>query len=112
MWDLLARRATGMTVVADEIEADGATGSAHWVATYPFSRTGRTVVNDVRSRFRFADGLIAKQVDTFDAGRWGAQALGPAGRLLALPPARALLGRSVRRDLATHLERHPAPAAG
>jgi hypothetical protein len=82
------------------------------VATYPFSRTGRTVVNDVRSRYRFQDGLIVAQTDVFDAGRWGAQALGPAGRLLALPPARALLARSLRRGLAKHLARHPAPPAG
>ncbi len=105
MWDMLLRRATEMDVVADEIEADDATGSAHWVATYPFTRTGRTVVNDIRARFRFRDGLIVEHVDRFDARRWGAQAFGPAGNLLALPPARALLSRTVRRDLNRHLAR-------
>jgi ketosteroid isomerase-like protein len=112
MWDMLTRSASEMTVVADGIEAHGGTGRAHWVATYPFSRTGRTVVNDVRSEFRLRDGLIVEQRDRFDAGRWGAQAFGPQGRLLALPPARAVLARSVQKRLAAHLERHPAPPAG
>jgi ketosteroid isomerase-like protein len=105
MWDMLTSSAGDMTVVADEVEADEATGSAHWVATYPFSRTGRTVVNDVHARFRFEDGLIVEHVDRFDARRWGAQAFGPAGNLLVLPPARAVFSRGARRRLAEHLER-------
>lgn len=105
MWEMLLGRASGMTVVADGIEADDATGSAHWVATYPFTKTGRTVVNDVRARFRFEDGLIVEHVDRFDARRWGAQAFGPAGNLLLLPPARAVLSRGVRKDLDRHLAR-------
>lgn len=105
MWDMLLRRASGMEVVADEIEADDTTGSAHWVATYPFTKTGRTVVNDVRARFRFEDGLIVEHVDRFDARRWGAQAFGPAGNLLLLPPARAILAGRVRKDLDQHLAR-------
>jgi ketosteroid isomerase-like protein len=112
MWDMLTRSAGEMSVVADGVEADDREGVAHWVATYPFSRTGRTVVNDVRSEFRFRDGLIVAQTDRFDAGRWGAQAFGLPGRLLALPPSRAVLARSVRKGLAQHLERHPAPPAG
>ena len=30
-------------------------GTAHWVARYTFGQTGRPVVNDVRSSFRFDD---------------------------------------------------------
>ncbi|WP_026911098.1 nuclear transport factor 2 family protein [Patulibacter minatonensis] len=105
MWDMLLRRATEMSVVTDEIEADDTTGSAHWVATYPFAKTGRTVVNDIRARFRFRDGLIVEHVDRFDARRWGAQAFGPAGNLLVLPPARMLLSRAVKKDLDKHLAR-------
>jgi ketosteroid isomerase-like protein len=105
MWDMLTRRATEMTVVVDGVEADDASGSAHWVATYPFTKTGRTVVNDIRARFRFRDGLIVEHVDRFDARRWGAQAFGPAGNLLVLPPARMVLSRAVRKDLAKHLAR-------
>lgn len=112
MWDMLTGSAGEMSVVADGIEAHAGTGRAHWVATYPFSRTGRTVVNDVRSEFTLRDGLIVAQTDRFDAGRWGGQAFGLPGRLLALPPARALLARSVRQRLAHHLEGHPAPPAG
>jgi len=105
MWDMLLRRASDMTVVVDGIEADETTGRAHWVATYPFTQTGRTVVNDIRARFVFRDGLIAEHVDRFDARRWGAQAFGPAGNLLVLPPARMALSRKVRKDLDKHLAR-------
>ncbi|CAB4902249.1 unannotated protein [freshwater metagenome] len=109
MWDMLTSSAERMSVVADEIEADASTGSAHWVATYPFSRSGRDVVNDVRASFRFRDGLIVEHVDRFDARRWGAQAIGPKGNLLALPPLRALLSRALRKQLAAHLARGSAP---
>lgn len=105
MWAMLLRRASEITVVADDIEADETTGSAHWVATYPFTQTGRTVVNDIRARFVFRDGLIAEHVDRFDARRWGVQAFGPAGNLLILPPARMALSRKVRKDLDKHLAR-------
>jgi hypothetical protein len=54
-------------------------GSAHWIARYTFGQTGRPVVNDVSSTFRFRDGLIADQRDDFDFYRWTRQALGPMG---------------------------------
>ena len=50
--------------------------------------TGRA--NDIRAKFRFADGLIADHIDEFDFRRWAKQALGPSGNLVALlPPLRA-----------------------
>ncbi|MDO9408396.1 nuclear transport factor 2 family protein [Patulibacter sp.] len=103
MWDMLLGSAERMSVVADEIEADATTGSAHWVATYPFSKSGRDVVNDVRARFRFRDGLIVEHVDVFDARRWGVQAIGFKGNALALPPLRGMLARSLRKELTAHL---------
>ena len=50
-------------------------GSARWRAHYVFSQTGRPVVNDVRAKFRFADGLIAEH-----AGRASASTAGRARR--------------------------------
>jgi len=76
---------------------------AQWRATYTFTATGRPVVNDIRSRFRFEGDLIAGQVDTFSLRRWGSQALGARGTALG---AVGLLGRAVRRQARGSLERY------
>lgn len=86
MWRMLAGRSKDLSVELVSCQADDSTGSARWIATYTFAQTGRTVVNDVRSRFRFADGLIVDQVDTFDFHRWAGQALGLQGKLLGWTP--------------------------
>ncbi len=89
MWRMLTNRATDLKIELHEHEADGGSGSAHWIARYTFS-TGRPVVNEIQAKFRFADGLIADHVDDFDFRRWARQALGPSGNLVALlPPLRA-----------------------
>jgi uncharacterized protein len=89
MWRMLTSRATDLKIELHEHEADETSGSAHWIARYTFS-TGRSVVNDIQAKFRFADGLIADHVDDFDFRRWAKQALGPSGTLVALlPPLRS-----------------------
>lgn len=88
MWRMLTGRATDLKIELQEHDAGEEEGSAHWIARYTFS-TGRPVVNDIRARFRFADGLIADHVDEFDFRNWAKQALGPSGHLVALlPPLR------------------------
>lgn len=91
MWMMLTSRARA-EVELSEVVADDQRGSAHWIATYPFGT--RTVRNDVRATFTFADGLILTHRDEFDIHRWAGQALGAKGRLLALTP----VGRRVLRD--------------
>jgi ketosteroid isomerase-like protein len=86
MWRMLTSRSTDLALELVSCQADGSTGSARWIATYTFGQTGRKVVNDVHSRFRFADGLIQEQVDTFDFHRWAGQALGLQGKLLGWTP--------------------------
>lgn len=89
MWRMLTSRATDLKIELREHEADGDSGSAHWIARYTFS-TGRPVVNDIQASFRFEDGKIVDHVDEFDFRRWAAQALGFKGNLVALlPPLRA-----------------------
>lgn len=88
MWRMLTSRATDLKIELHEHEADGETGSAHWIARYTFS-TGRPVVNDIQAKLRFKDGLIDDHVDDFDFRNWAKQALGPSGHLVALlPPLR------------------------
>jgi len=106
MWRMLVGRAKDMTVELVEHAADADRGTAHWVARYTFGQTGRPVVNDVTSDFRFDDtGLIVDQRDDFDFWRWARQALGPVGLLAGWTPVlqhsvrdRALAGLNAFRD--------------
>jgi ketosteroid isomerase-like protein len=99
MWRMLTGRAQDLSVELADHEADGDSGTAHWIATYTFS-TGRHVVNDIHARFRFRDGLITDHQDSFSFWRWAQQALGPAGYVLGLPPMNQLVRRKARGDLA------------
>ncbi len=86
MWRMLTSRAKNFSVVFDQVRADDRAGNAHWVATYLFSQTGRTVVNDIEARFVFRDGKICEHHDHFDIWRWSRQALGLKGLLLGWTP--------------------------
>src|SRR5215218_8363423 len=56
MWRMLTARAEDLQVELVSHSAD----SAHWVARYTFTQTGRHVVNDVHARFAVRDGLIVE----------------------------------------------------
>lgn len=86
MWRMLTSRAKAFSVRFDNVRADERSGGAHWVATYLFSQTGRTVVNDIQARFVFRDGKICEHHDHFDLWRWSRQALGAKGALLGWTP--------------------------
>jgi ketosteroid isomerase-like protein len=86
MWRMLTGRADDLSVELVEHDADDETGTAHWLASYTFTQTGRHVDNDVRASFRFRDGLIAEHRDQFGFHRWARQALGPTGLLLGWAP--------------------------
>jgi ketosteroid isomerase-like protein len=105
MWRMLTGQAKDLSVELREHEADGDAGSAHWVARYTFTRTGRPVVNDVRATFRFAGGLIAEHRDDFSFHRWSRQALGPPGLLLGWTP---LLRSATRRQARGSLDAYMA----
>jgi len=101
MWRMLCERGRDLRVTVSRIEADDATGSAHWEASYTFSATGRVVHNRIEARFVFRDGLIVTHTDDFDLWRWSGMALGPRGRLLGWLPA---VQDAVRRRAAAALE--------
>ena len=108
MWRMLTARSKDLTVELVDRAAAGDTGSAHWIARYTFGQTGRRVVNDVQSTFRFRDGLIAEQHDEFDLYRWTRQALGPTGLLLGWTP---LVQGGVRRKARAGLDQFLARQA-
>ncbi len=110
MWRMLTGRAEDLKVELADHSADGDTGTAHWIATYTFN-TGRPVVNDIRARFRFRDGLIAEHEDSFSFSKWARQALGPAGIVLGVPPFNAIVRRKARADLDRFRLDPPTPAA-
>ena len=86
MWRMLLARAHDFSVAFDGVDAADDAGGAQWTATYVFSQSGRMVVNQVRARFVFVDGLIAEHRDSFNLWRWAAQAFGLKGSLLGWTP--------------------------
>ena len=108
MWRMLTSRAQDFSLQFDGIRADERTGEAHWIATYTFSQTGRTVVNDIHSRFEFRDGKIAVQQDSFDLWKWSRQALGAPGYVLGWSPlVQGKIRKLATKGLADYRQKHP-----
>lgn len=101
MWRMLTEPDGDLRIELREHEANETQGSAHWLAHYTFTETGRPVVNDIHASFRFKDGLIVEHRDQFSFYRWASQALGPVGRLLGWTP---ILRSAVRRKAGGQLE--------
>jgi hypothetical protein len=102
MWRMLTGRAEDLSV--ELLEHDET--SAHWVARYTFTQTGRHVVNDVRARFVVRDELIVDHVDEFSFWKWSRQALGPAGLALGwTPPLRSRVRATARDGLDQFMRR-------
>ena len=100
MWRMLTERGGDLSVELLERDADGNSGTAHWVADYTFTQTGRRVHNDVKASFRFEGGLIAEHRDDFDFHAWSRQALGAPGLLMGwAPPMRKAVQRKARAQL-------------
>ena len=107
MWKMLTSQADDLDIELHEHDADERTGTAHWIARYTFTQTGRKVVNDIRATFAFEDGSISDHVDEFDLGRWARQALGPMGWAITVVPP---LGGAVRRKARGNLDEYMAGA--
>lgn len=106
MWRMLCERGKDLRVAASRIEAGDASGSAHWVADYSFSATGRPVCNRIDARFVFRDGKIVEHTDAFDLWRWAGMALGLKGSLLGwLPPVQASIRRQADASLRAFMKR-------
>ena len=97
MWRMLVGRAQDFSLTFEVIGED----RVEWVARYTFTKTGRSVVNRVRSQFGFQDGLIFAQRDGFDFWAWTRQALGLKGALLGWT---RLLQGAVRKQARMGLE--------
>jgi ketosteroid isomerase-like protein len=108
MWRMLAERAKDIRIEASGIDADDATGRAHWDAYYTFSLTGRKVHNRIDASFTFRDGKIARHIDRFDLHAWAGMALGLKGKLLGwLPPVQASIRKNADSGLRAYMARKP-----
>ena len=108
MWKMLTTSGRDLQVQLVEHDLEAETGSAHWLADYTFSRTGRRVHNDVH-------GLIAAHRDSFNFYAWAKQALGPLGTLLGwAPPFQNQMRTGAASTLAKYMSGEGAgtPAAG
>ena len=86
MWHMLSEGGGDLQVTHRDVQANDATGRAHWEARYAFSATKRRVHNIIEAEFRFEAGRIAAHRDHFSFWRWSSQALGPTGLLLGWSP--------------------------
>ncbi len=82
MWEMFCVKSKDLKIEFCNITADKTKGNAQWTATYPFSKTGRTVVNNITANFIFENGKIVKHADSFNFYNWCKQALGTTGVLL------------------------------
>jgi ketosteroid isomerase-like protein len=94
MWEMFCVKSKDLKIEFCNITADETNGNAQWTATYPFSKTGRTVVNNITANFIFENGKIVKHADSFNFYNWCKQALGTTGVLLGWTP---LLKNKVRK---------------
>ncbi len=101
MWRMLLKSAD-VHVEWNNIQANGNTGSANWIATYTFSKTGRRVVNHVSASFVLENGKIVRHTDVFNIWKWSRQALGLPGMLLGWSP---FLKNSIRKQALERLEK-------
>ena len=87
MWRMLMERGKGnIDISYSNVKADEKSGSAHWEAKYPFSKTGRKVHNKIDASFGFKDGKIIQHTDKFDLWKWSSMALGLPGTFLGWTP--------------------------
>lgn len=82
MWQMLCSRAKDFSLQFSKIDADEEYGTCLWTAKYTFSKTGRSVVNNVKAHMRFREGKIIEHTDEFDIYKWSQQAFGVQGWLL------------------------------
>lgn len=101
MWTMLCKRAKEFKLHYDEVWADEETGGAHINASYLFSQTNRMVHNNIEASFKFRDGLITEQIDSFDFWKWSRQALGFTGLILGWTP---LLQKKVQSQACKNLQ--------
>lgn len=86
MWEMLCKTGKELKLTFGNVSETAHGGTAEWTASYLFSRTENTVVNNVHARFEIENGKIIKHTDTFDFYLWAKQAFGLTGLLIGWTP--------------------------
>ncbi len=86
MWQMLIGAGKDLQLIYKNVEMNGNTASANWIATYTFSLTKRKVVNDIEAVFELKEGLIYRHRDRFNFYNWSRIAFGAKGVLLGWLP--------------------------
>ena len=86
MWEMLCKTGKELKLTLGNINETPTGGSAEWTASYLFSKTGKTVVNNVHADFIIENGKIVRHTDTFDFYVWAKQAFGLSGLILGWTP--------------------------
>ena len=87
MWTMLLQRGKGNVKIEHfNITTEEDTGSAEWIARYPFGKNQRPVVNHIKAQFKFENQKIINHHDHFDIWKWSSQALGLPGKLFGWTP--------------------------
>jgi hypothetical protein len=102
MWKMLCINGKDLELKFDNIQANENSGSADWVATYTFSKTGNRVINKVHSSFKFDNNKIVDQKDQFNFYDWAYLALGLPGILFGWT---LLIKNKVRRSARKSLDK-------
>ena len=86
MWMMLVEKAPELKIQFNNIKAEGDSGSADWIADYPYGKSGRKIHNVIHAEFKFKDGKIIHHKDNFNLWKWAGMALGLSGLLLGFTP--------------------------
>lgn len=107
MWEMLCINGKDLELKFDNVEANEKEGSADWIATYTFSKTGNRVINKIHSEFRFRDGKIIDQKDHFSFYDWAYLALGFPGILFGWTPfLKNKVRKSAKKSLDQFMRKH------
>lgn len=107
MWQMLVSTGKDLQLEFKNVSVDDTKGSAEWIATYTFSKTGNKVENRIKANFTFKNGKIATHTDDFSFYRWARQALGRQGLFLGwLPSVKNKIRETAQGNLKLFMKRY------
>ena len=108
MWHMLCERGSDLVVTFSDVTATDDQGRARWEATYTLAGSDREIHNVIDAKFLFREGLIYRQLDSFDLWKWTRMALGTPGTLLGWSgPLKNKVRDTARRQLDRFVSEHP-----
>ena len=106
MWEMLCKNAKDFSLIFDSIkDLDDGYYTCNWKASYTFSKTKRTVVNQCKAHMKIENGFIIEHSDGWSLAKWSAQAIGLPGKFFGwMGLFRRRLKNDARRRLLAFME--------